>query len=272
MAKISVIVACYNSESFLSGTIDSVRQQDVDDWELLLVDDGSADKTSEIIQRYSSMDHRIKGFRQDNAGTGSARNLGARNAANESGYLLFLDHDDQLEPQALKVMSVYLDRHADVCLVGCQFQELNEDGHKVGTKKRTRWVPSLLFPRQLKDTEYETPFVTFFCASGQGPFAMHRRSTFVKTTGWETSFWPHEDADMFCQMALLGKVHYLPDRLYLKRVHSGQGMADGARVVEEYEKFRNKWDNMKPRNSEEAAVLTKAKHYYYATYGPIRTF
>ncbi len=226
MPKISVIVACYNSEPFLAATIDSVLKQDMDDWELLLVDDGSSDKTGEIIQRYSSSDQRIKGFRQDNAGTCRARNLGASNANAESVYLLFLDHDDQLEKQALRVMSTYLNGHPEVCLVGCQFQDIDEQGQKVGTAKRSRWVPGLLFPRQLTDAEYVTS-VTFFCASGQGPFAMHRKSTFSKTTGWETSFWPHEDADMFCQMALLGKVHYLPDRLYLKMVHSGKAWPMG---------------------------------------------
>jgi hypothetical protein len=93
----------------------------------------------------------------------------------------------------------------------------------------------------MRDDEIETPFAVFFCGTGQGPFAMYRRSVYEQTTGWETAFWPHEDTDMFCQMPLQSKVHFLPDRLYLKRVHRAQGMY-GARVQEAYGKFREKWD------------------------------
>jgi hypothetical protein len=118
-------------------------------------------------------------------------------------------------------------------------------GRKLGTGRRSRWVPGIIFPRQLRDDEVETPFVTFFCATGQGPFALYRRSVYARTQGWDPAIWPHEGTDMFCQMALLSKVHYLRDRLYLKRVQPSQGMSNGLPVQQSYARFRAKWDNLR---------------------------
>jgi hypothetical protein len=93
---------------------------------------------------------------------------------------------------------------------------------------------------------------------------------YLQTDGWDENFWPHEDTDMFCQMALLAQVHFLPDRLYLKRIHAAQGMSDGARVQRSYAAFRAKWDNRSPRNPLEATLLRDAKKYYYAMHRPCR--
>jgi hypothetical protein len=128
----------------------------------------------------------------------------------------------------------------------------------------------MILPRELQDSEVKTPFVTFFCATGQGPFAMYRRSIYLLTDGWDTTFWPHEDTDMFCQMALASNVHCLPDRLYLKRIHPAQGMNDGARVQMAYAAFRAKWDNRQPKTSREATLLQNAKRYYYSVHRPCR--
>ena len=270
MSAVLLIVPCYNAAAFLSETIESVLRQDLQDWELVLVDDGSRDTTWDVIQRYVALDPRISGFQKPNGGATKARNFGFAKAGTSSRYVIFLDHDDQWEPDALSRMSAYLDAHPDVGLLACQFQELNAAGEKQGVGHRSRWAPGFLMPHDMRDDEIETPFVTFFCATGQGPFAMYRRSVYVQTEGWETSFWPHEDTDMFCQMALLAKVHFLPDRLYLKRVHPDQGMSDGPRVQAAYGKFRAKWNDRQPRNPHEAKLLRDATRYYNGVHKPFR--
>ena len=270
MTTISLIVPCYNAANFLCATVESVLCQQFADWELILVDDGSRDATWEIISRYMRADARIAGFQKGNEGTTKTRNWGFAKINASSRYIFFLDHDDQLEPNALAQMSAYMDAHPDVGLLVCQFQDIGADGRKLGTGKKCRWAPGMIFPRELQDDEVETPFVTFFCATGQGPFALYRRSVYVQTEGWETTFWPHEDTDMFCQMALLSKVHLLPDRLYLKRVHPAQGMSDGERVQQSYRAFRRKWDNRRLKNDHEAVLLRHAKEYYYSVHKPFR--
>ena len=273
MARISVIVPCYNASAFLDKTVESVLAQETQDWELILVDDGSKDSTPEIIQRHCAKDARIRGVRQANGGRASACNRGVAHISPDAQYLFFLDSDDLLVPTALRLMSCYLDAHPDVGLLGCQFQEVNSEGHAYGTAKRSRWVPGRFLPRELSDDEAETPFVTFFCATGQGPFAMYRKSVFQATTGWEeklSRFSAQEDTDMFCQMALLAKVHYLPDRLYLKRVHGASVTQQSDRVQNSYTVFRQKWDNYQADDPRKAEILREAKRHYHTRHKPFR--
>lgn len=271
MSKITVVTPCYNARPFIADTVGSVQAQDLSDWDYVLVDDGSNDGTPELLHQLAKDDCRINVVTQANGGTCRARNLGAERGSPDSVYLLFLDHDDMLEPNALRVLSQYLDAHPEVCIAGCQFHGINANGQPEGQKTRSRWVPSLLgIPRTLRPDEFDTPFVSFYCATGQGPFAMFRRSVFEQVGGWTTEFWPHEDTDLSCKMALLGKVHYLPDRLYRKRAHAGNALNDTERVMTAYGLFREKWDHFKPRNATESETIRSAARFYRASFRPLR--
>lgn len=275
MAKISVIVPCYNSSAYLEATVQSVLAQELTDWEMILVDDGSADSTPEMIRGFVALDPRIRAVSQPNAGRAKACNLGASQSSPDAVYLFFLDSDDQFLPHTLRQMSDYLDAHPEVGLLGCQFQEVDAAGRPYGEAKRSRWVPGRLFPRQLRDDEYETPFVTFFCATGQGPFAMYRKAVFEKTSGWGGEFSCYsaqEDTDMFCQMALLAPVHYLPDRLYLKRVHGASITQQNDRVQAAYTCFRAKWDHFTSDDPRQAELLRAARRHYTTRHKPMRDF
>lgn len=273
MALISVVVPCYNSAAFLEKTIESVLAQETGGWELILVDDGSKDATPQIIAAACARDPRIRATRQENGGRAKACNTGAALSSPEAKYLFFLDSDDCLLPSTLREMSAYLDAHPEVGLLGCQFQEIDAQDRPFGHGKRSRWAPGFFFPRRLPDGEYETPFVTFFCATGQGPFALLRKSVFVQTTGWEESlsrFSAQEDTDMFCQMALRAAVHYLPQRLYLKRVHGASITQQNGRIQEAYTCFRKKWDRYQADDPRQQALLTNALRHYYTRHKPFR--
>jgi FkbM family methyltransferase len=271
--RISIVTPCYNCARFLAKTIESLLAQDMNDWELILVDDGSTDETPEIIQRYCSLDSRIKEVWQPNAGRAKACNLGVTHLSSQSKYIFFLDSDDLLVPKALQVMSSYLEAHPTAGLLTCQMQEIDGKGILGGSARRSRWVPGRFFPRQLSEDEWETPFITFFCETGQGPFALFRKSVFLRTNGFEeklSCFSCHEDTDIFCQMALAAKVHHLAERLYLKRKHEAQITADYGRLQEGSRVFRKKWDSFRARNVEEESMLCNAKRYYYRIHAPLR--
>ncbi len=270
MPTVSIVVTCYKSVAFLSDAVESVLQQNMTDWELILVDDGSPDATWDLMRKLREKDGRIRAYTIPNGGTSRARNYGYAQTNPSSPYVFFLDHDDALEPDALRKLVAYLEAHPEVGLVGCQYQDIALDGRRLGTGWRSRWAPGAFLPRQLKASEVETPFVTFFCATGQGPFALHRRSVYARTEGWEPRLWPHEDTDIFCQVALLAEVHFLPERLYLKRVHPAQCTANHDKTQQHYEIFRDKWDNRPARSAREAAVLRHAKAYYYSMHRPVR--
>lgn len=270
--NISVVVPCYNAAPWLEQLFASIMKQDIEDWELVLVDDGSKDNTAEIIADLTKRDCRVRGLYGPNRGVAHTYNKGGRAAHPASQFVFFLDADDRLKPSALRQMRNYLNAHPHVGLVGCQFDEIDPDGNFVEHGNRSRWAPGKFGPRALKGHEYETPFVTFFCLTGQGAFALYRRDIWDKTEGFPETFAYAEDTDMFCQMALLADVHYIPSRLYDKRVHPAQSMdkSNHAKIQSGYVKFRAKWDNFEGRNERERALLSHAKRYYTRQHRPCR--
>ncbi len=98
--KISVIVPVYKAENYLHRCVDSLLAQTFTDFEVLLIDDGSPDKSGEICDEYARKDNRIHVFHKKNEGVSSARNLGIETAMGE--YTIHIDSDDWVEPNMLK--------------------------------------------------------------------------------------------------------------------------------------------------------------------------
>lgn len=92
--KISIIVPVYNVEQYLPRCINSILNQSFADFELLLIDDGSKDKSGAICDEYADNDDRIRVFHKENGGVSSARNIGLENARGE--WLSFIDGDDEI--------------------------------------------------------------------------------------------------------------------------------------------------------------------------------
>ena len=104
--KVTVIVPCYNQASFLSETLDSVLSQSYEDWECIIVNDGSTDTTLDIAEAYVLRDTRFKCISQKNQGVCVARNLALTNACGE--YILFLDGDDLISTNFLEFSVSFL--------------------------------------------------------------------------------------------------------------------------------------------------------------------
>ena len=100
MTKISVIVPVYKVEKYIGECINSILAQTFKDFELILVDDGSPDKSGEICDSYAQKDNRIKVFHKKNGGVSSARNFGIDKAVGE--WLCFIDSDDTILPTYLE--------------------------------------------------------------------------------------------------------------------------------------------------------------------------
>lgn len=102
MPQVSVIIPAFNRQKLIGETIRSVQAQSIDDWELLVVDDGSTDGTQDVVLAYAATDNRIRfAVRSHQAkGPSACRNIGINNAKSE--YCLFLDSDDILAPDCLK--------------------------------------------------------------------------------------------------------------------------------------------------------------------------
>ena len=110
MPAVSVITPVYNGERFLRAALDSLLNQTYQDWELVIVDDGSTDGTPGILAEYS--DHRIVKVRQPNSGEAAARNAALDRARGE--YIAFLDADDLYLPGALADFTAFMNTHPQV--------------------------------------------------------------------------------------------------------------------------------------------------------------
>lgn len=107
--KLSVIIPAYNRADMIRGTIDSILSSGLDDFEILVVDDGSTDRTPDVVHSLGSP---IRYLRQANQGLAAARNNGF--AASVGQYVAFLDSDDQWLPGAVPILVRHLDEHKDV--------------------------------------------------------------------------------------------------------------------------------------------------------------
>lgn len=123
---ISVIVPVYNAEKFLNRCIDSILGQTYKDFELILVDDGSQDHSSDILNKYAKMDHRVNLISQNNKGVSGARNTGLQAAKGE--YFLYVDADDWIEQDMIeKLISTGRKEDADIIMCNSDHAEEKAD-------------------------------------------------------------------------------------------------------------------------------------------------
>lgn len=125
MAKLSVIIPCYQVEHLMGRAVDSVFAQSFRDMEIILVDDGSRDGTPALCDAYADRDPRVKVIHQPNGGLSAARNAGMAIATGE--YMAFLDSDDYLRPDAYEKMFAAME-HCGADCACCGYTHAFDDG------------------------------------------------------------------------------------------------------------------------------------------------
>ncbi len=107
--KFSIIVPVYNGEKYLDRCISGITSQTYTDWELIMIDDGSSDASLSIIEKYRNEDPRIRGYHQENAGPGAARNAAIEKVTGD--YIVFIDVDDYIENDYLELLAPKAAKH-----------------------------------------------------------------------------------------------------------------------------------------------------------------
>jgi glycosyltransferase involved in cell wall biosynthesis len=123
--QVSIIVPCYNQAQYLDIALQSVFDQSFQNWECLIVNDGSPDHTSAIANNWVAKDSRFVYLHKENGGVSSARNLGIEKAKGE--YLQFLDSDDFLEREKLELCLQEIENNKDVNLVISNFRMFTDN-------------------------------------------------------------------------------------------------------------------------------------------------
>lgn len=131
---VSVVIPAYNAAAFIERTLDTVRAQTFDDHETIVVDDGSVDRTAEVVSAYFSK-HGMNGrlLRQENRGQAAARNAGMRAA--RAGFVALLDADDLWDPEKLAVVMAEFGRQPEVDLI-CHNERITLGGKVVRVSDR----------------------------------------------------------------------------------------------------------------------------------------
>lgn len=123
MPHISIIIPAYNAEKYIKKCLDSLLKQTKKEIEIIVINDGSTDKTEEIVKSYN--DKRIKYFKNKNQGIGKTRNYGIRQATGD--YIMFIDSDDYVEKDACELMyNKAASNNLDIVI--CDFYKEYDDG------------------------------------------------------------------------------------------------------------------------------------------------
>ncbi|MBI9051227.1 MAG: glycosyltransferase [Anaerolineaceae bacterium] len=208
MPEVSVIIPVYNSEKTICETIDSVLAQTYQDFEIIVVDDGSTDKSKELIQSYGS---KAKYIYQENGGQASARNTAIR--ASSGNILAFLDSDDLWLPQKLeKQLRAMSRQNTDWCYCDCEYF-IDETEEVLGK------YSDLLYPAK-QGWVADKLILGNFIAS---PTPIVSRSLFEKAGYFDESaeIKSREDWEEWIRIAMLSKVVYVPEILTRHRIHQG---------------------------------------------------
>jgi len=170
--KVSVVITCYNYGHYVEGCLDSVFKQTFDDFEVILVDDGSTDDTVDRVKPYSERDSRFRYLRTTNGGQASAKNTGIYHSRGE--FVAFLDADDLWHPEKLmKQMSLFQDDAVGIVYSLMEF--INEKGEMLPSgppskylTPRSGWITDyLLFDNFIP---FSTSVVRRECLENHGVF------------------------------------------------------------------------------------------------------
>lgn len=129
---ISIVIPVYNVEEYLDVSLDSVLNQDYDNFEVILVDDGSPDRCPQICDSYADSNDNVKVVHKENAGLGEARNSGLDIARGE--YIFFLDSDDTIQRNTLSLFVDFINHHGEMSIVGLGFQNVDVNNRMAPAK------------------------------------------------------------------------------------------------------------------------------------------
>jgi glycosyltransferase involved in cell wall biosynthesis len=214
--KASVIIPAYNAEKYIAEAIDSVLAQSHTDVECIVVDDGSTDRTAEIVGGYGD---RVRYIHQQNADRSAARNNGIAHATGE--YISFLDADDLLLQGKLKEQVAFLEAHAEYDVVYSRVKYFRENG------KRNYYTVRRATPSG--DIAPLLVYANFITMNSP----LFRRSAAERVAGFDLTYSRYEDWDFLLRLLLTGSRFGFMDATHaLCRMHGDNTVTDAPRMFE----------------------------------------
>jgi len=207
VAQIDVLIPAYNAESTIEAAVASIQSQTVRDIRIIVVNDGSTDRTQEVLNRIAANDERVHVLTTANGGIVSALNTGL--AICNAEYVARHDADDLAYPNRFEAQLDFLQSKKEYVAVGSNVRHIDQHGNPIGTQSRLYgdvqpnpdWLPS------------KEPYLMH-------PFLMVRLDAIRKVDGYRNVVHA-EDTDLYWRLLGLGRLHNLRDIHGEYRIHSG---------------------------------------------------
>lgn len=218
MSRVSVVIPSYNHAAFIGDAVASVLDQTWNNFELIIVDDGSKDDTLRILGQFD--DPRIRVFAQDNRGAHAAINHGLKVADGE--YLAILNSDDMYKPDRIERLIEFLERRDNIGLVGSYIEVIDDLGKSLAVKQSYHSLEPwpLEFPERSFRAEQNRRAAlyteNFFATTSNFLF---RRELWEKVGRFSPLRYTH-DWDFALRAARVAELHVIPEPLMRYRVHA----------------------------------------------------
>lgn len=259
MAKVSVVMPVYDGERYLQKTLESIFDQTYKDYEIICVDDGSKDRSMQILTSYG---HRLRVIQQKNTGQAGARNAGAKRAT--GSYIAFLDQDDLWYPSKLELQVHLLEADPQAVMVHCDMDVIDENAKII-----ERNIIS-----SARTASSSSKGLTMTRLFGWNPCIypstmLLRRSAFERVGGFDAEIPCYgEDIDLMLRLRTEGRFLFLDKPGVLYRRHSSNCSGSGTDVMFRCaEKFFEKVGTHYVKDREKKKLLDRFMAKMYSDWG-----
>ena len=204
---VSVVMPTYNAEAFVDAAVSSIRAQTVTDFELIAIDDGSQDRTVEILTQHAVVDPRIKVLRRTHRGISDTLNEGI--AASRGAFIARMDADDVAVPQRLERQLAALMDRPKVAVAGSNYEIIDHSGRHMGASD----LPT--DPAEIRRTLDRNNCIAH-------PTVVMRRDAVLAVGGYRRAFAQCEDYDLWLRLCERHDLINVADPLLRYRQHPGQ--------------------------------------------------
>ncbi len=209
LPRVSIGLAVYNGEEYLEEAIDSILGQTYTDFELIISDNASTDKTEEICRRYAAQDGRIL-YHRNKTNIGGANNENQTFKMSRGEYFRWAAHDDVCDPHLIEKCVAILDQNQEVVLCYSQIITIDEKGNQTGKISRNNADSTKPYER------FATIAISRdFCEETYGLM----RSDVLRKTRLQQNY-TASDRTLLCELSLYGQFYEVPETLFFKRFHA----------------------------------------------------
>jgi len=203
---LSVVMPVYNCQRHLAAALESVLAQTFHDFELIVVDDGSQDKTLKILRQFEKKDSRIRVLSRPNTGIVGALNDGLEMA--QADLIARMDGDDICLPERFERQIEYMERHPECVLLGSQVLLIDDEGSPICPHPQTRYTHE-----EIDEGHLSTGWPVVH------PSIMMRKAAIERVGRYREQYKWLEDLDLFLRLAEIGKLANLKETLFQYRLH-----------------------------------------------------